>query len=535
MKLHHVILISSLAAGACTDEQEPTIGRPLPVTPASVSAASVKNVRTLAEQLWRAENWLGETKGIGGLGAVFGSSEEAPIDDGTGSQGDARQRLILPDEQADFDEVMDNVTAFLNERVLVASQIESKTDTAVTYRLAPATFCDPEWEQFEDCKEVLAAIDVRVRATSLAEGDVDLTLLLGADQKRAAEFALHADLLSAQVELGEAADLLNRISVAFSEGEAVPVLTRASGTAGVSMRRLTAEDLELQAFVTAPIALTLTDGSASQTLDVEKGRASLGLNVAGDRAVVDVELGKIAVRGDKSLVVPSEESGGEACLATPDGGFECTPVEPEPAPEVTGTFTLTAGPIAAWAELTDDARHIDLKGLVAGPLALALDDTKVIEFTVGDLRPLDMLLEVTESPVPTPAPADPPVDPIDGMEPDAAQTIDATFSHGFAVTLFAKLAGQPDTFLLPNTSWTEDEELGAHADGEKPAFHISEAGMVVSGATLTLTSKMRPTVVVAAGQCVSAPTDAPLVEGDEPTSDDEHPWDLRVGDQCPAE
>lgn len=119
-------------------------------------------------------------------------------------------RADLKKMSADIDQGVADLVETLKTKVLVEKNIESKTETSITYRLPNDVLC--EMDSAPDCAMDAAKSEPRVRVTSPVEGDIDLALLVTSSKIEVAMFHVHRNQFGVTSNLGnvyKAAKLLD--------------------------------------------------------------------------------------------------------------------------------------------------------------------------------------------------------------------------------------------------------------------------------------------------------------------------------------
>lgn len=507
------VLAPTLAA--CGDDATPVRGERVPLTPAAVTADSVANVRTLAGELWTVQRWLYDAPSIADVESILGAGT-----DGT-EPAPAPNFLFLPDEEVDFESFMDDVEAFFRDHAFTASQIESQSTTEVVYRLAPDVFCDAEWgdDEVDTCREVLTKLEVRLRVVSFAEGDVDVTVLVGPSRAAAAELALHQDVMSLELEVAPSLEALEALLDAGAEDEVAAADITGSGSLRFVVRRLAEGQVRLSAEVTSALTLGVAQDGDAISIELGLGSAAIDIDAVAQRGTADLDLGRVAVTAPAETVI-----GGDCVdnITVDANGNENVETECEEPPE--GTLAFELGGAAAYFDFTDTERRLDLRGLVAGPAKLAVDGQTVVEATLDDGQTaFDFHAKVLDE-----------------------EVVQLSTSRALDAAMLLRLGLAPDIFGDLEGSFLADEDLGAALTGDAPEALLTKHGLSMTHGSLTLTSKhaKSPTVVIAEGMCASFPetadvSDAP-VDGEPPADGsateetDPHPFDLEVGDTCGA-
>jgi hypothetical protein len=206
----HVSAVALLLAGpAChSDEGAPVDSKTIALTTQTNTEAVAKNLGValsfmgdsdaMAETLGKldpcpaVENCLVPGPDGKGLRCVV---EPAPTD--CGVEGARRSLKAM---SADIDTSVADVVDAIKTKLLVEKNIESKTDTSITYKLPNDVLCD--MTQDMACTMSDSKMEARVRVTSPREGDVDLAFLLTSSKTEVVVFHVYKDRLGVTVDLG---------------------------------------------------------------------------------------------------------------------------------------------------------------------------------------------------------------------------------------------------------------------------------------------------------------------------------------------
>lgn len=489
-------------SSACTESSEPVKGQPIVIFPAAVTSAAKTNARAIARELWKAQDWLGETDSVDAIGDVFqfGSDVEVPAPR-------LPNGLFLPEDELDFEATMDDLDTFLDEHVFVDAQIETRNQTSITYKLDPDIACDAEMDDREECQRFLTEMPIRVRATRFRESDVDLELLAGPEKLSLGTLELHEDLAALTVDFAASAAFIDKLVAVANGEEGAPLEVDIDGKARLAVRRLAEDKLRLESAVTEPIALKVDQG-ADGVVEVTSALGTFALDVdyAADKATLDVDLGKSSVSAPKHLVQMQPECY-EVWSTDADGNETWTEeCDGEVMPEAQGQFSLIVERLAVYAELDDAAKNIALKGLVIGPIKILSDAATAAELSLGG-APFDLAFTDHDE---------------DGVVLSLSRAIEAS--------AILRMSLLDDTFS-DLAEWLRDEDLGLKILGEAPSMTAFVEGLVLgAGTSLEMTSRFGDpqSFSAAAGQCVWVDTSSDDVDHMS------HPFDMRSGDTCPA-
>ncbi len=487
--------VAALAITGCTRDDDPVRGETLPITHASAHADAIANVRAMLDVAWKSEKFLAEAETLERASAMFsdfaGASDDGE-DDGYEDEDEVPRGIVLPLDEVDFDETKRSFQDFLEDAIFREEQIESTTADSVTYRLNAELFCEGDEGIDADCVESFDAVQLRVVATSVVEGDIDLAVLSGAARHEIANVELHADLLAVTLNVGPVFDAaVDAVSAMDPESEA-PEVVRARGSLRASMRRLSTDAMRMSVEIVSPIEIEVTVEEDELQLEAGAGLVALDVDAGAGTAVVEADL------RDASLQAPKRLFGPEECYDDAGDYIDC--------PVLEGSMSLTLERLAGLARLIDTADRGTLEGVIAGPFTAKIDDVEFIKVTLNDeTAPIDVLATTTADLL--------------------SFTVDGPVRASALIEMRA--AAEIDDGLA--SGWYASDFLTATMAADQTKFTFAGDGMVIDAGTIAVSSRSRPDLdaTFSAGQCVIGPVDS---EGDEP-----HPFELTLGDTCFAE
>jgi len=408
----------------------------------------------------------------------------------------------------------------------------------VVYRLQAATFCDPEWEEadaYEACVDLLDAVELRLSVTSYTEGDLDISVLVGATRREVAVAELHQTMAAVTLRVGPALEAALEIDRALSDDEeyVAPTLS-GSGSVRVAVRRLTDTRTRVAVEIPGEVEVHATMPDEDEPFALSSGPGSIGLDVdrTAETGQLDVDLRGVSVSGPKALMDALDDGSATVCVSVDGGEEECfgEPIEEEEP--LTGTFEVQMTRVAGLVDLSDELQEVVVTGLILGPVVLGLDDARVFGADIdGGLVPVDLTLTASE------------------------ERADIALSHEATLSTVFRMAEAADVWPNLAESFMAHDDLTATVAGDAPWLSVRDAGLVMESGTLTLTSSARPDLdrTLEAGICAwydddwgdsggagapsaSSSEGAPKPPGDdEETSGDEgHPFDFETGADCPA-
>lgn len=508
MRTHLVSLVAALTsaplAGACTADDAAVRGEPLPIEAGAIRATVITNLRAMTDVAWSAEKFLDEAQTFDSANTIlmaFTGSAEAPIDPEAEAEGDDGGGLLLPLDEVEFDDFKDSIEAELGERIFRDDQIESRTATSVTYLLQGVHACasEDEGEPPADCVSAVDAAEIRFAVTSVVEGDLDVSVLVGDDRKEAALVEVHQDVLALTVNIGPSVAALVTAARAMDPESDVAVPT-ARGAVRLALRRLSSaagitggDALRASVEVVSPITIAGSGDDGDLSLHVEVGSVALEADRGARTAELDVDLGSLSLAAPKQI------------FASEDSCYDDLGDYDESLCEVLeGRVSFTNDRLAGIVRLVDHDETAVVEGLIAGPLAFIVDDQPIVRFSLEG-EPVDLAVDTRDDQL--------------HLTVGGVAELGALLELGKAADLFEDVG----------ESWMAHELLGVALTQATTELRIDDdAGTLVQG-HVDLTSAARPELDkhVDAGMCF-------WIEDGVDSDEDTHPFDFQLGEVCDA-
>jgi hypothetical protein len=378
--------------------------------------------------------------------------------------------LSLLTKQEQYDETAKDLEVFIRDRLLAASNIESKTDTEVVYLLASDPTCRKLPSQVqpgqapaldETCARDLAKLQVRI--VLRADGDgARFSVQLGPDRQELSAFVVHSDLLAWEIGLASARHAGEYADMALGTAGDMSPFTRLEGRLRIALQKVGDRKVTLSFGVQEAVALETSD--ALFTTD----RSDPLFAVTADAPARQVTF-KLAV--------------GATLIGA---GWD---------PRGTGASNkdlhISLGGLYGATTLTDHAETLILKGAGLGHTAVSAHGITFVEIDLdaADGRKLD--LEVTTVP---------------GSEiPRLAVT------PRFDLAIATRLGAIASDFKSPPPEYLRDEVFGVLLEpGAPPAIELRgpsgsfRGGIKVASGALTLSARNAGAkVMVPEGQCLT--------------------------------
>jgi hypothetical protein len=522
---------------ACGD----TAPQPIAISSGSAALTAAENSERSLQGVIDAASFLAESASIAqSLDAVGGGSESCitvgmacPPSDNvcpqpvTTCESDALTEADLQEIRDDFQEAAEDLTRALRERVLIPANLESETDTSATYRLGASILCDdsgsddvidlqrdpappstgatsgdalspppppPSEAMDPQCVEDAERLQLRLRLTSLQDGDIDATLLVGAAQHAPLSLQLYRS------SLGVSLDLAELLAAARDVGEAPDDITTLEGVVQARLVQNAERDYSFQVNVLEAVSiagqddegqrLSATLGANSPTLEVRADGNAQSLTTVLDMASFHL-VGPLSAFADMVEADSLDSSGAIGPVPAPGNGepLLLPPIEEEPEPEsrtFTGVIDLLLAGLSGTLTYAGDTDSLAFSNLGLGDASSVLshngNDLLRVDLNADAGRRFDLLVE--------------------SLEDSGARV---TFTPSFDMQLkfaFQHVADQFDDL----SGFILDDVIGIAFEGNSPTLEIHDERVQVTNGSLSLTSAAVPTasVVVTGGQCLLA-------------------------------
>jgi hypothetical protein len=519
MKSAFRLSLSCLGLGLLACKGDPEL---LPISSSRAALTASENSERALDGVLDAADFLSESTSLAqALGAMGGSSESCTSSgtacfSATGScpepeivcTTDQLDESDLEETRANLRESAADLVQQLREKILIPANLESETDTSATYRLGPDVMCDaddaptvgssngapPSAPSYDpDCVDEANRVQLRLRLTSLAEGDVDVTVLVGKQRHEPIVFELHQHSLGVKVDLGEA------LAAARELGESADEIEQLSGVLELQLVENQARDYSLDLNVLEALKAVLHSDGDTVNASLGASSPAMQLRVDGNarRFLASTDLGALQVLGPLRMFADSFGSSSDDSTGVLYTGALSAPV-PAPAPHVIqGALDMFLAGLEGSLEYVADSDELHLNGLGFG------DKTSYIKNDGKTLLGLDLNAQQGRH-----------VDLL--LEPEGEGT-KISISPGFDLKLalaFHQIADQVDGIAdyLLNDTWH------FWFDGAAPVLVAGDDQLQVQAGTLHLESAADPSanVSVSAGMC--------LAEADVATESDADDW-----------
>lgn len=476
-------MIMALSAGAlslgllagCVDDEEGA-----DITHETVHEALKMNARAVVDDLEASVVYLRDNVG-------FGVGEElTQVEQGLDEECDEFDEFEWCDEEDPIaledgiDESVSELVDILQTQVLTEENIEEESDAKITYLMRGETTCEQEQDDYDECVEEFDAMQLRLVVSSPAEGDLDISVLIGPERFNPLDVELHQGFVAAQVDLGQIAQTVQYASDTIGEEEFEGLPETFEGRVRAE---LTHSSTELIATLSVLDKIKLGGNGWDFALEAAVPAAQLKIDAAAD--AIDVLVGFNAL----DFVIPVVDAYTEYDEETQ------TDIDRLHEYDFAGQIAGLTAQIAYQV----DQQVVDIKNLGLGQSTstLDVDGKRVVELDVNaeDNRQLNATITESEA----------------GVEIAVEPTLDLELLLAF---------GQVQDVLEEFKQWTHDELLRINLGGaDKPRILIADDEVEVLEGELNISSEGAGlNLSVEAGQCVFED-----VENEEWDEEDYHP------------
>jgi hypothetical protein len=379
-------------------------------------------------------------------------------------------------QEEQFDDTARDIETLLRDRLLVESNIESKTDSEIVYLLKPEPTCRPlpssgSTEPAADCVRDLPKLQVRL--VVVADGDgLRMTVQVGPARHELSAFVVHSDLLAWEVGFAtalKAVEFINMTLEPMAEQKPYP-FTKLDGRIKVALQKLGPKKVKGSLGILEPIAVEADDPPVSIT----------------------------SAKSDPLLALTGD---GEAKSATFEWGLGQTVVQGPWDPQDTGAknkdLRVSIGGSYGQATLTEGKKEIALVGYGVGASFVAVRGTHIfdLDFNPANGRKMDVLVTAM------------------GDVPRIAVTPKFDLSLAFNLAAIAGDLKDPPPAPLMHETYTVvlDGAMPAVIEAVKQTATFKGGIRVVAG-TLAVGTNGTPAtkVVVPAGKCLTGKDMVPM-------------------------
>ncbi|QED29475.1 hypothetical protein FRD01_20000 [Microvenator marinus] len=440
----------------------------------AISANTVEVATNISASLAFLEN-----SNLVARGLELAPADDCPTPDGSGADFDTGECSSEPIEfDTDLSEQTDQLTQILENQVFADGNIESSSDTSVTYLLRGDVTCAFGEEPAEqECIDQVDSLQLRLVVSSPAPGDYDVDVQVGPQRANPVSFEFHQDSLAAEVDFAGIKSALASIDTEAAAELPETFEGRVRGEIAVEGESKVAVTLA----VVSAIDIAIEDVAIK--LAASNPTFQISADGVAETLTATADIGQLYVKGPFGVTEVYDENTGEW-------------VSDESEAKV---MELTLGGASAQSVLSgaDDQIELTNLGLGDSTTTVKIDGQEVlaVDLNANDGRRFGAVLTGS----------------------DDALTIEV--SPKFELQAVMNFAGIED---MPE--WMANDTLSIVLDGASaPKLALGEQIEVLAG-TLTMgLLNAGDSVSVDAGMCLTAPDDELIIEepGVEPAPEPE--------------
>lgn len=508
--------LTCLSVGVVACEGEP---ERLEISSSQAALTATENSERALEGVIDAADFLAASTSIAKSLNAFGAGSEtcegaaiacADAADCPQPESVCTRTEVSPEEleqaRRDIRESAADLVRELRERFLIEANLEASTSTSATYKLGPDVLCSESDEPLaagaeaadldEDCVEQVTRLEPRLLLTSFREGDIDVTLQLGAERHEPLSLALYHDSLAVRLDLGEALAVARELG----EDEELQRIDELSGRLELRLVENAARDYSLELNVLEKLEAVVDADGDQLSASLGASSPAWNLRVDGNENTLSAGVDIAALR----LVGPLKAFAGlfesDDGAGSSGGPLGLSPGQgPEPR-SYTGIVDLFLAGLTGNVSYTanSDVLAIDELGFGDSTSTLKHDGDTVLALDLNPTAGRRVNLRVSSSAA--------------GTEIRITPSFELRLALGFHY-----IADQFDGLA----SYLLDDTLRVWFGGDAPELQLGDALKVTAG-TLHIESAANPevNVTVDAGMCLVEAEDGSSNEDGSASSDD---------------
>ncbi len=431
-----------------------------------------------------------------GLGSVE-TCVSGPSQDGSGADFDSGSCTAEPSEpvdlQVDLSEPTAELTQYLEEKIFADANIETSSDTQVTFLLKGSVVCDPDFDGApnQGCIDQVDNAQVRLKVTSPATGDVDVAVLIGAQKHNPLSIEVHQSLIAAEIDLAGIKGAIAQLS----GGEVDPSLpTTMKGRIRGEIEALGAD--KARAAISVVTAIDVAGGDYAVTLAASSPAFEVTADGTAKTITALTNLGALRATGPMTSESYDDATGDYS--------------------EISQVLDIAIAGLTAQFDFTAASDSLNLSGLGLG------DSTSTVNLDGAQILGIDLNADAGRKFSATIA--------ADGDS--TTVIVDPKFDLSVAMD-FSSLADNQD---MP--AWTMGDVLKVVLNGTTPTLKFTGDNSVfevVSGNLVMSLKNAGDSITATAGQCISIESDEPVVDSSlEPPTEpaNEGPFSGMTAGEC---
>jgi hypothetical protein len=410
----------------------------------------------------------------------------------------------LEEERQELREGAQELVELLRDRILIEANLEAETSTSATYRIGADVLCEDDapdvtsgasdGELDPECVDEVERLQPRVVLTSPSEGDIDLTLQLGAEHHEPLTLALYHDSLGVRLDLGEALAVARELG----DEEDVENIDALAGVVELRLVEHAARDYSLEVNVLEAIETQIDSEGQSLTASLAASSPAWNVSIDGNSQTLSagIDLGALRISGPLRAFASLFEGDDEE-LAPGDAFAPSIEEEETPRRVYRGALELFLAGLSGTVSYTANTDVLAFDDLGYG------DATSTIKHDGNTLLSLDLNANAGRHVNLRVSPA-----------PDGGAQVSITPSFDLQLAFaFHHIADQFEEL----SESLLDSTLRVWFEGNAPTLHVGDERFQVTSGTLHVESSANPeaNVTVEAGMCLGGTAESDSVEGDE--------------------
>ena len=416
------------------------------------------------------------------------------------------------DIDTEVQEGVEQALAQLKKQVFTEDNIETQTETSITYRLKGDDVCSEDQENYQQCVDQTNKMRYRVRVTSPNSGTLKFTAMIGPDRYTPVSFELGKNHLAATADLGDIKRTVEYTDKVYGTESASELPSTLEGQVRAELRSKRDDHAHFEIKIEKAINVS---GNDFQAKLAQAAKPVFGVTADGKSETLTSTVNFNAIEAS----FPVEYMVGEPQPVEDGSGSSGSSSEPE---YETVNHALKLAGLTSKSTYKAGSEELKIENISLGDSSswLKMNGKKAItvDLNPNHGRSYGVTVGVEKS-----------GDSVEALTFDVSPAFDLQTAFSFS---HVKDLVDVDDYLV-------DYEFQATLDGSDPAsLRASENGLEVTSGQLKLSSKNPAASKTAmAGQCLEEQTTEPATndgsgsDGGSGSSSDYHPLkDIQVTD-----
>lgn len=386
----------------------------------------------------------------------------------------------------------------------------------------------------EECVRTLTQVPIRLAITSRAEGDIDLSVLVGDLRVNPINVSLYDDEISAEIDLSAAKEALSSLLEAAGE-DAADLPSAISGRAQLALEKNGENEYTASISILSAIDIASGTGDSAFRITIAQAAPLHTLHIDGNARLLTSEASWRAVDLELPLdALFGSEDAPSSCVAGPDGRTTCT--TPPPAQPVRGMVGVHVPGFTGTALVDGNTDAIGISGLGLGSetLRVTIDGEPLFGLDLNPTtgRRLDLVLNPGTTGEGVTLRVKPQLDLVAALDfANIADRIEDVPSWALDEELEVKLDGaaEPEIQIDDMELGFDDDETSSPPPGNTTTMSTPDViARVLAGRFSIRSRALARSVVVSAGECLIA------AGSNASESGNAHPVESLEAGVCPA-